>query len=167
MPSARSSSRSTSLIQINSRRQPRHTTAATALIEQEERQPLVGGPLHRRTDAAELVWVVVAETSCATARTSPDCTPDPHRADRAPAAAATSFGVATPSAFALAARDRAVTEPDEPPLCSRDHPGQLLAVDASIDRADRLDVAVVVNDHAAVLGEHLSGTLGSEQQRHL
>jgi Histidine kinase-, DNA gyrase B-, and HSP90-like ATPase len=54
-----------------------------------------------------------------------------------------------------------------PLLCSRGHPGHRLAVDASIDRADRLDVAVVVNDHAAVLGEHLTSELGSEQQRHL
>jgi hypothetical protein len=38
--------------------------------EREERRALVAGRLHRRTDAEELVWVVVAETSfCATTRT--------------------------------------------------------------------------------------------------
>jgi hypothetical protein len=52
--------------------------------EQEERRALVGERLHRRTDAEELVWFVVADTSfCATTRTSPDCTSDLQRAELA------------------------------------------------------------------------------------
>lgn len=47
-------------------------TPAASLDEQEERRPLVGGRLHHRTDAEELLGVVDAETCFRAApRTSP------------------------------------------------------------------------------------------------
>jgi hypothetical protein len=45
---------------------------SSQMDEQEERRPLAGGHLHRRTDAEELIGVVDAETSSRAARrTSP------------------------------------------------------------------------------------------------
>ena len=55
-----------------------------------------------------------------------------------------------------------------PPRARTRRPGpRSVSAGGELDRADRLDLAVLVDDHAAVLGEELAGALGAGQQRRL
>lgn len=61
-----------------------HVDLASGSDKHHERRLLVGGRLHRRADAKELLRVVDGNTSSRAAmQTSPDRTSDPPRADRA------------------------------------------------------------------------------------